>query len=243
MRILRPAAPVVAAIALLALTACGTGGFPTSAPEGSSTESPSPDGSLTPGVTSGATPGATPTQQQDVDDEGDTAAAGVVVTAENLAVYAADGLHLFGTLYVGEVEPVTEVLTELLGDLVVTTTLAEGTGCDADQTTYDYGGLLVRSPGFIGTVGPWEVEVTSALTASGVPISTVGGQQIGATRAAFEAAVGDDAHLFDFPPSAWLGFDILNPEAPEFDWVGSLARFDSETLVSFNTPYLIYADC
>ena len=44
-------------------------------------------------------------------------------------------------------------------------------------------------------------------------------------------------------PSAWLGFDILNPEAPEYDWAGTLARFDSGTLVGSNTPYLIAADC
>jgi hypothetical protein len=234
MRIRRSTVPAVAGVVLLALTACGTGATPTPAPSGLSTESSSPAGS--------ATPEATPTQQQDIDDEGDTPAAGVVVTSESLAVYAADGRQLFGTLYVGEVEPVIEVLTELLGDPVVTTTVAEGSGCDSDQTMYDYGGLLLRSPGFIGTVGPWEVEVTSALTASGVPISTVGGQQIGATRAAFEAAVGDEVLAFEYAPTGWFGFDILNPEAPEFDWVGSLARFDG-TLVSFNTPYLIYADC
>lgn len=233
MRILRSAAPTVAVIALLALTGCGAGGFP--APAESSTESPSPVES--------ATPEATPTHPQDVDDEGDTPAAGVVVTSESLTVYAADGLQLFGTLYTGEVGPVVEVLTGLLGDPVVTSTTAEGTGCDSDQTMYDYGGLVVRSPGFIGTVGPWEVEVTSASTASGVPISTVGGQQIGATLAAFESAVGDEVNLFDFAPSTWFGFDTLNPEASEFDWVGSLARFDSGTLVGFNTPYLLFADC
>jgi hypothetical protein len=234
MRLLRPAAPVVAVVALLALTACGTGTFSTPGPSGSSTESPSPDAS------------ATPTQQQDVEDEG-AAAASVVVTAESLAVYAADGRQLFGTLYVGEVEPVIEVLTELLGDPVITTTLAEGGGCDSDRTMYDYGGLLLRSPGFIGTVGPWEVEVTSVLTASGVPISTVGGQQIGATVAAFEAAIDDDVRLFDYAPDApdaWIGFDILNPEASEYDWVGSFARFDtSGTLAIITTPNLLYADC
>lgn len=235
MRILRPAVIVVATFALLALTACGTGGLPTPAPSGSSTASPAPDDS--------ATPEASPTQQQDVDDDGDTPAAGVVVTSESLAVYAADGLQLFGTLYAGEAGPVTEVLTDLLGEPVITTTEAEGTGCDSDQTMYDYGGLLVRSPGFIGTVGPWEVVVTAAATASGVPISTVGGQQVGATRAAFEAAVGDEVLMGDYPPSVWMGFDILNPEASEFDWVGSLARFDAGTLVGFNAPYLIYADC
>jgi hypothetical protein len=235
MRILRPAASAVAALALLALTACGAGGLPTPQPSGPSTVAPSP--------ADPATPSATPTQQQDVDDEADIRAAGVVVTSESVAVYAADGLQLFGTLYAGEVEPMIEVLTELLGDPVITTTEAEGTGCDADQTMYDYGGLLVRSPGFIGTVGPWEIVVTAAATSSGVPISTVGGQQVGASRAAFEAAVGDEVLVGDYPPSAWLGFDILNPEVSEFDWVGTLARFDSGTLVSFNTPYLLYADC
>ena len=114
MRILRPAASAVAALALLALTACGAGGLPTPQPSGPSTVAPSP--------ADPATPSATPTQQQDVDDEDDIRAAGVVVTSESVAVYAADGLQLFGTLYAGEVEPMIEVLTELLGDPVITTT-------------------------------------------------------------------------------------------------------------------------
>lgn len=235
MRNIRPAASFVACIALLALTACGAGGGPAPSPTSSSTSSPTPGDA--------ATPGPTPTQQQGGDEEGDAVAAGVVVTAESLSVYAADGLQLFGTLYVGDVELAVEVLTELLGDPVVTTTAGVGSGCDSDQTMYDYGGLLLRSPGFIGTQGPWEVEVTSAATVSGIPISTVGGQQIGASLAAFEAAIGDEVLYGEYSPSAWLGFDIQNPEATEFDWIGSFARFDSGTLVAFNTPYLIYADC
>lgn len=233
MRTLRPLAPTLAVIALLAVTGCSTGGIATPAPSGSSTASPSPE----------ATPGATGTPHQDADAEGDTSAAAVVVTGESLSVFSAEGLQLFGTLYVGEVETVTAVLTELLGDPVVTTTSAEGTGCDSDQTMYDYGGLLLRAPGFIGTVGPWEVVVTAGETASGVPISTVGGQQIGAPRAAFEAAVGDEVVLGEFAPDAWVGFDIVNPEVADFEWVGVLARFDSGTLTQFNVPYLLHADC
>jgi hypothetical protein len=238
MRIFRPAASVVAAVALLALTACGAGGAPTPPESGSSTASSGPAES--------ATPEATPTGPDDGEAgaNGDAAAAaGVVVTGESVAVYAADGRQLFGTLYVGDVQPVTEVLTELLGEPVVTTSAAEGSGCDTDQTMYDYGGLLVRSPGFVGTVGPWEVEVIAASTTSGVPISTVGGQQVGTSRDAFEAAIGDEVLVGEFPPSVWFGFEIVNPEDPEFDWVGSLARFDSGALVQFNAPYLIYADC
>lgn len=223
---------------MLALTGCGTGGIPAPTESGSSSTSPSPDGSVTPGPT------PTPTQRPDVgDDEGAPAAAGVVVTGDSLAVYAVDGSRLFGTLYVGDVGSVTEVLSELLGDPAVTTTSAEGSGCDADQTMYDYGGLVLRSPGFVGSVGAWEVEVTAAASASGVPISTVGGQQIGATRAGFEAAIGDEVFLGEFPPSSWFGYDIVNPEIEEFEWIGAVARFDSGTLVQVNVPYLIYADC
>lgn len=235
MRNLRPTASVVAGVLLLALAGCGAGGIPTPSSSGSSTASPSPDGSTT--------PAPTPTEPEIVDDEGVAAAAGVVVTGESLAVYAVDGAQLFGTLYVGDVEPVIEILTELLGAPTVTTTLGLGSGCDADQTTYDYGGLRVRSPGFVGSVGSWEVEVTAAATAGGVPISTVGGQQIGAARAAFEAAIGDEVLIGDYPPTAWLGFDIVNPEVAEYDWIGSIARFDSGTLVQVNVPYFIHSDC
>lgn len=234
MRNIRPALPLVAAIALLALAGCGA---PSPVP------TPSSSSSDTPGAA--ATPDPTPTQSPGDDAEGDAVAAGVVVTAESLAVYAADGLQLFGTGYDGGVETTVDVLTELLGDPVVTTTAGVGSGCDTDQTMYAYGGLLLRSPGLIGTVGAWEVEVTSAVTAGGVPISTVGGQQIGATLAAFEAAIGDEVVVFgDYSPNAWFAFDLLNPEAPDYyDWVGSFARFDSGILVSVNTPSLIHADC
>ena len=231
MRKIRPAHAAVACLALLVLTACGAGG-PAPAPTATPTASPAPD------VAPSSTP--SPTGQQ----EADAIAAGVVVTAESLSVYAADGLQLFGTLYVGDVVMTVEVLTELLGDPVVTTTAGVGSGCDSDQTMYDYGGLLLRSPGLIGTVGAWEVEVTSAATAGGVPISTVGGQQIGASLAAFEAAIGDEVLYGEYSVNVWMGFDIQNPEAPDYyDWVGSFARFESSTLVAFNTPYLIFADC
>jgi hypothetical protein len=231
MRILRSAVPLVACFALLALTACGAGD-PAAAPTATSTASPAPDG--------GPSPTASPTQH-----EGGAIAAGVVVTAATLSVFAADGRQLFGTGYDGEVETTVDALTGLLGDPVVTTTAGVGSGCDTDQTMYDYGGLLLRSPGLIGTVGAWEAEVTGAATAGGVPVSTVGGQQIGATLAAFEAAIGDEVVVFgDYSPNAWFAFDLLNPEAPDYyDWVGTFARFDSGILVGFNTPSLIHADC
>lgn len=230
MRLRRTALPVVV-VTLLALTACGTGAPPTPAP--SSTPSASP-----------AAPDSTPTQQQDVDDEAaDAEAASVVVTAESLQVFDTDGVAIFGTLYVGDPSSLVGQLGLILGDAVVTTTSGTGSGCDTDQIMYDFGGLLIRSPGHVGTTGDWEVEVSGALTASGLPISTVGGMQVGSTRAAFESAVGDEVLIGEYPPSHWYGFDVVNAEVGEYDHVGTLARFDSDVLVQFNAPHFIYSDC
>ena len=230
MRISRTAFPVVA-LARLALTACGSGGSPAPAPSTTSSGGP-------------VTPGPTPTQQQDVDDdEVDAEPAVVVVTAESLQVFDTDGVAIFGTLYLDDPASLVGQLGSIIGDPVVTTTAGTGSGCDTDQVMYDFGGLLIRSPGLIGTAGDWEVEVSAAVTASGLPISTVAGQQIGASRTAFEAAVGDEVLLGEYPTSHWYGFDIVNPEVDEYEHVGTHAIFDAGVLVHLNTPHLLHADC
>jgi hypothetical protein len=223
MRTFRIVAPLALA-GLFALTACGPGS-PAPAPT-------TPSASAAPVDTE--TPGA--------DDEADAAAASVVVTAESLQVFDTDGVAVFGTLYLDDPASLATQLGLLLGAPTVTSTTGVGSGCDSDQTTYDYGGLLIRTPGYIGSSAPWEVEVTAATTASGLPISTVGGVQIGTEVAAFEAALGDEVLLGDVG-NPWYGFDILNPEASEFDHVGTLAQFHAGALTQFNTPYLLYADC
>lgn len=231
MRILRPAVPV-AALVLLVLTACGSGGSP----------APSPTGT----ASSPVTPGPTPTQQQDVDDddaEVDAEAASVVVTAASIQVFDTDGVAIFGTLYLDDPASLVEQLGLILGAPVISTTEGMNTGCDADQTMYDFGGLLIRSPGHIGTAGDWEVEVTAALTSSGLPISTVGGVQVGTPRSAFEAAVGDEVLVGDYEGSQWYGLDVVNPEVDEYEHVGTLARFEGGVLAQLNAPHLLYADC
>jgi hypothetical protein len=234
MRTLRTAAPV-AALVLLALTACGTGGADGSpAPVPPGTTSPS----ATPDATTAPDPGSP--QQEPVEE---VVPASVVVTAVSVAVFGSDGSTLALAGYDTAIPAVVATLTAQLGAPVVSETDAQGTGCDTDQVIYDFGGLLLRAPGQIGTTGAWEAEVTAAATAGGVAISTVGGQQIGAPRVAFEAAVGDEVLIGEYPPSHWYGFDILNPEVPDSDHVGTLARFDADVLVQLNAPHLVYADC
>ena len=221
-----PMVPVaLAAIALLTLTACGPG-------------APTPSG------TAGGSPTGTPTSTSVPEEEpADTQAALVVVTGESINIYAADGGTLMGTFYVGAVDDLMDEFAILLGTPAVTTTAGTGSGCDTDQTMYDFGGLLIRSPGHIGTAGDWQVEVTAAATAGGVAITTVAGVQVGASEATFTSAIGDEVLIGDYPPSQWYGFHVVNPEVDEFEHVGAFARFDSGVLAQVNAPQLLYADC
>jgi hypothetical protein len=224
-----PIVPVLAAFALLALTACGPG-------------APAPSGS--PSGAAGGSPTATPTATPRPEEEPAQAqAVSIVVTGESLNIFGADGRTLLGTLYVGDPADQMDQLAILLGTPTVTTAAGTGSGCDTDQTMYDFGGLLIRSPGHIGTAGDWQVEVTAATTSGGVAITTVAGVQVGASQAAFAAAIGDEVLLGDYPPSQWFGYHVVNPEVDEYEHVGALARFDSGVLTAFNAPHLLYADC
>lgn len=228
MKSIRVTIPVVA-VTLLALTACG----------GPSNPSPAPSDPATPAAGSPTpTPASTST-----DDAVDAEAATVVVTASSLQVFDTDGVAILGTAYLDDPASLVGQLGSLIGAPTVTSTPGTNSGCDADQTMYDFGGLLIRTPGFVGTTGDWEVEVTAAVTGSGLPISTIGGIQVGASRAAFEAAIGDEVLTGDYPDSQYFGFDILNPAVAEFDYVGSIARFDGGLLVQISTPHFVYGDC
>lgn len=225
-----PIVPVaLAAIALLALTACGPG-------------TPAPSGS--PSGTAGGSPTATPTSTSAPEEEPvEAQAAMIVVTGESLSIFGVDGRTLLGTLYVGDPGDQMDQFAILLGAPTITTTAGTGSGCDTDQTMYDFGGLLIRSPGHIGTAGDWQVEVTAAATSGGVAITTVGGIQVGASEATFASAVGDEVLIGDYPPSQWYGFHVVNPEVDEYEHVGAFARFDSGVLAQISAPQLLYADC
>src|SRR5690606_4011619 len=115
-------------------------------------------------------------------------ATSVVIDAHLVAAYAADGTRLAAVGYdeSDHVGAASRLSVALGLDPVVSNTGAIGTGCDADQTMYDFGGFLLRSPGYVGSIGPLEVEVDGATTTNGIPIVTVGGARIGMTRAEFD---------------------------------------------------------
>lgn len=222
------AAAPAAVLLLFALTACG-GGSPVPSPHAGSatpvpTTSPSDDGAGGGGET-------------------DAEAALVVVTGESIQVFDTDGVAIFGTLYLDDPASLASQLGSLIGTPTVTSTAGQGTGCDSDQTMYDFGGLLIRSPGLIGATGDWEVEVDAPTTASGLPISSIGRVGVGTDTATFVAEVGDEVLLGDPGASAWWGFDVQNPEADEYEQIGVLASFDDGVLSQLRAPYYFYADC
>lgn len=233
---------------LAALAGCGTGvpapadPDPGAQPVPTPTSTPDPTPTPTPTPTAETTP-PPPTQEEEPAPV--VLATSVVVASRLVAAYAADGTVL-ATVGYDEVDHVgaAQRLAVALGlDPVVSTTGAIGTGCDADQTIYDFGGFLLRSPGYVGSIGPIEVEVDGAETTNGIPISTVGGARIGMTRAEFDAVAAPVTDLGSYSGRNWVGFDRINPDAGESDAIGSIARFDGGVLAQWNAPLYYYGDC
>lgn len=219
---------------VLALTGCVPGdGTPTPTPlsSGSASSTPSaPDGSPTPSEMGGAAEPVT--------------AAIVVVTASTLSVFGTDGTTLLATDYVADAAGVAAQLTEVLGTTPrVSTQDALSDACPS-RTLYDFGGMVLGTPGALGSPatvglpGTYDVVVTTAAI-GGIPVETVGGQHVGATRAAFEAAVGDEALLDEYGSTSYFGFDIVDPAADPYDQVGTHAFFDGGVLTSLITPSVV----
>jgi hypothetical protein len=172
-------------------------------------------------------------------------ATSVVVDSHLIAAYAADGTQVAAVGY-DETDHAAAAgrLTIALGlEPVVTTTGAIGTGCDADQTVYDFGGFLLRSPGYVDSTGPIEAQVDGATTSNGVPIVTVGGASVGMPRAEFDETAGTVTDLGSYSGRNWVGFDRINPDAAESDAIGSLALFGDGILVQWNAPVYFYGEC
>lgn len=231
---------------LAALAGCGLG-TPTrdaGAPGETASPVPTPNPVPTSPATSIPTPTSTPPPSPD-EDPVPVLATAVVVNSRFVAAYGTDGTQLAAVEYdESDHEDAAARLTLALGfEPVVETTGAIGTGCDADQTVYDFGGFLLRSPGYVGSIGPIEVEVDGVTTTNGVPVVSLGGSGVGMTRADFDAAVGAVTDLGSYDGRNWVGFDRLNPDADEHDAIGSLARFDDGVLAQWNGPVYFYGDC
>jgi hypothetical protein len=222
MRILRPT--IAAGIVLLALTACAP-----SAP------GPTPAAPTTPGASTTPTPTPTPETPQPEEEEVVVTAAVVVVTASTTSVFGTDGSTLASVDYEMDAEDAVEELAEALdAEPEVSPIPGESDGPCPPATSYDFGGLVLRSPGSLWAAGSIEIIVTAAATSEGVGIETVAGQRIGASRSAFRTAVGESMVLYE--DRNRIGFDVLNPEAHEWDRIGVYAEFSGGELDYLATP-------
>lgn len=213
-------AGALAALLLLGLTGC-VPTTPTPTPTTSSSASP--------------TPTPTPTSATSDPEEVEASAAVVVMTASTLSVFGTDGSTLAAVSYeMDGAVAVAEIADALDEDPVVTPIAEIGGGPCPAATSYAFGGLQLRSPGSLWSSGSYEVIVTGATTSGGIPIETIAGQRIGAAQAGFQSAIGEFMVLYDDPSR--LGFDVLNPEAHEWDRVGAYAEFSGGTLTYLAAP-------
>lgn len=219
---------------LLAISACGGAGTPTPTPSasGTATATPSPTGSPTSDEDADETPAADPVE-----------AATIVVNGAGVRVVGNDGSAMAEGGYDGDAAALAALMANALGvDPVVSSTAALGTGCDADQTMYDFGGIVLRTPGYVGSVGSIEIDVDGPVTTGGVPIETLGGVRVGAPQAAALTALGPTVDVYTLGPLI-VGYDRLNPDEPEFDGIGMLAEFDGGELRRFVGIHYFYGDC
>jgi hypothetical protein len=210
---------VLGGLLLLGIAGCAPT-TPAPTPTGSSSASP------TPTSTSSA---ETPVPEAEV------TAAVVVVTATTTSVFGTDGSTLASVTYemdgVAAAARIAEALDE---EPVVTPIPGDVESPCPPATSYDFGGLQLRSPGSLWAAGTFEVIVTTTTTSSGIGIETIAGQRIGAPQPAFQAAVGEFMVLYE--DGNRLGFDIVNPEAHEWDRIGAYAEFSGGALSYLAAP-------
>ena len=210
-------ATVIAGVFLLGLTGC----VPTT-PTSSSSSTP--------------TPTSTPTASPAEPDEAVVTAAVVVMTASTLSVFGTDGSTLASVNYeTDELVAVPQIAAALDEEPLVTPIPEIGGGPCPGATSYVFGGLELRWPGSLGSAGSFEAIVTAATTSGGVGIETLAGQQIGAGQAAFEASIGEFMVLDEDP--ARLGFDVVDPEAGEYERIGAYAEFSGGSLTFLAAPH------
>lgn len=200
---------------------------------GAATPTPTPTGAPTPTPTTTEPPAVVPL------------ATSVMLHSRAIVAYAADGEPLATVRYdeTDHADAAARLATALGMTPEVSTTGAIGSGCDADQTVYDFGGFLLRSPGYSDSLGSIEAEVGGMTTATGIPIRTVGGVRIGMSRADFDAAVPDAVPLTEYSGRTWVGFDRVDPDAPDADAAGAIARFDGNRLAQWKTPLAFHGVC
>jgi hypothetical protein len=217
-------ATVIAGMLLVGLTAC-VPTTPTPAPTTSSGTTPTPT----------ATSSASPSDPEEVE----VTAAVVVMTASALSVFGTDGSTLASVNYeMDGAAAVAQIAGALDEEPVVTPVPGDVDSPCPPATSYEFGGLELRSPGSLGSVGAFEAIVTGTMTTAGVGIETIAAQQIGASRATFEAAVGEVMPLYE-PPHPQVGIDVLNPEAGVYDRIGVYANFTGGTLDFLAAPRLL----
>ncbi|WP_309711752.1 hypothetical protein [Pseudolysinimonas sp.] len=212
-------ATVIAGVLLLGLTGC----VPTTP-----TPTPTTTSSTTPTPTLTSTPSADP-------EEAEVTAAVVVMTASTLSVFGTDGSTLASVTYEMDGAAAAAQIAEALDEEpVVTPVPGDVESPCPPATSYEFGGLQLRSPGSLWATASYEVIVTAASTSGGIGIETLAGQQIGATQSSFQTAIGEFMVLYEDPNR--IGFDVLNPEAHEWDRIGAYAEFSGGTLVYLAAP-------
>lgn len=211
---------VIAGLLLLGLTGCA-GATPAPTPTTTSSATPTPTSTAT----------AAPSDPE----EPEVTAAVVVMTASTLSVFGTDGSTLASVTYdMDGAAAVAQIAAALDEEPVVTPIPEVGGGPCPAATSYEFGGLQLRSPGSLWSTGSYEVIVTGATTAGGIGVETLAGQRIGATQSGFLAAVGEFMVLYE--DSNRVGFDVLNPEAGPYEYIGAYAEFSGGTLTYLAAP-------
>lgn len=204
-----------------------------------------PAGGPTPTETPGADPTPsvepTPTETVDLRDR----ITSIVIDGDSVYVPVSEGGIYLDLPFTTDVESAIAQLSEAIRLPEVRSTLPANT-CFQERSQATWGGISFiwgtdwqRPPGaqFLATA-------SAGTTSNGFPVTTLGGQSIGAPEAAvFAGAPG--AYSTDFGSRKTVHYDVAHGDpvgTPEEYW-GAVAVIDSGVLTSFSSPINYFFDC
>jgi hypothetical protein len=227
----RPLGLSLAALTLLALSACGPG----TPPVGSSSPTPS----TIPSATAISTPTPTPTVTPAPEREAET----VILTALTVVVLGDDGSTLadvaFATTTAADA---VAALTDVLG-APTTSTVAEAY-CVAATTKYDWGGLILTDPAAVTAAygSLFSVLFTGSATTDGVGLQGPFAVAVGMTKAAVLAAAPGTTFNDRGSGFGTIALDAGDASPAENAW-GTVAYLNSGIVSGIDSPVYHFGEC
>lgn len=174
-------------------------------------------------------------------------AARISIDGDSISVQAADASTIVDIPFSTDAATAASQLGGAIGLAASVTTTSGDNSCAADQTLYDWGGLVLRAPGSYAAApgATFLAAVTGASTTNGLPVVMPSGHGVGAAVADVLAANPGVAMEGDPGGNSVVYFDVLSghPLGDMDTFYGAEAFGNGGVITSMVTPIFYYYDC